>query len=71
MINAILKDTKETLVTSACLDGEYNLKDIAIGVPCKIGKGGIEKIIELQLTAAEGADFHKSARAIKSSIDLI
>ncbi len=71
MINIILKDSKETIVVSAYLDGEYGLKDIAIGVPCKIGRGGIDKIIELEMSQDEDAAFRKSAKAIKSSIGIL
>ena len=71
MIDVILNDAKETLVASACLDGEYGLKDIAIGVPCKIGEKGIEGIVELKLSKEEEIAFSKSAEAIKSSIKLI
>ena len=66
MINVILNDTKETLVTSAYLEGEYSLNDICIGVPCRLGRGGIEKVIELDLSEEEEDAFLKSARAIKS-----
>lgn len=71
MINAILKDSKETIVASAFLNGEYGLKDIAIGVPCKIGKNGIEEIVELEITKEEDIAFRNSAKAIKSAIDIL
>ena len=71
MISVILKDAKETIVASACLNGEYALKDIAIGVPCEIGRSGIEKIIELKLSKEEDIAFRASAKAIKSSIDIL
>ena len=71
MINAILRDSKETIVASAFLSGEYGLKDIAIGVPCKIGRNGIEKVIELEMSQEEDVAFRKSAEAIKSSIDIL
>ena len=66
MISVILNDTKETLVASAYLEGEYSLNDICIGVPCRLGRGGIEKVIELDLSEEEKEAFLKSARAIKS-----
>lgn len=71
MIKAILEDTGETLVVSSLLKGEYGLNDITIGVPCKLGKAGIQKIIELDLTKEEKEAFSKSAQAIKSSIGLL
>ena len=66
MINAILKDTNETLTASALLEGEYGLKDIFIGVPSKIGRSGIKNIIEIDLSEEEKAAFSKSAQTIKS-----
>lgn len=71
LIEAILNDTKETLAVSACLDGEYGLKDLAIGVPCKIGANGIEKIEEIPLTEDEKKAFIASAQAIKKTIELL
>ena len=71
MIKVILGDTKETIVASVCLNEEYGLKDIAIGVPCKIGKSGIVEIIEFKLSQEEDIAFRGSAKAIKSSIDII
>ncbi len=71
MIEAVIKDTKEELVLSACLEGEYGLEDISIGVPCRIGKGGIERIVELDLSGDERDSFLKSAQAIKDSIKLL
>lgn len=71
MINAIIKDTKETLTVSALMEGEYGLKDICIGVPCVIGKSGMEKVVEIDLSEEEKAAFLKSANAIKSSINIL
>jgi len=71
MIKAIAKGTGETIVASTYLSGEYGLKDICIGVPCKLGRNGIEKIIELKLTEEEKEAFYKSAQAIKSTIELL
>ncbi len=66
MIESILKDKKETLAASAYLEGEYGLSDLCIGVPCKIGKGGIEEIVELDISAGEKAALARSAHAIKA-----
>lgn len=68
MIDTILNDSKKILVVSAYLEGEYGLSDICIGVPCKIGRSGIEKIVEIDLSKEEKSAFLKSAQAIKSSI---
>ena len=66
MISAILGGSKETFVVSAYLDGEYGLKDICVGVPCLLGRSGIEKIVELELSADEKKAFLKSAEAIRN-----
>lgn len=71
MIRAILTDSKEVLVVSCYLNGEYGVRDISIGVPCKIGRGGIEKILELNLSREEKEAFLKSAQSIKSTIGLL
>ncbi len=66
MIESILKDKKETLTASAYLEGEYSLRDLYIGVPCKIGSGGIEEIVELDISADEKAALARSAESIKA-----
>jgi malate dehydrogenase len=71
MVNAILNDTKEVMTASAYLNGEYGLRDIYIGVPCRIGKGGIEKIEEFELSDIEKNALRSSAQAIKSSIQIL
>lgn len=71
MIKAIKADTRQTLTVSALLEGEYGLDGICIGVPCIMGKGGMEKVIEVDLSKEERAAFLKSAAAIKNSIDLL
>lgn len=67
MVEAILKDAKRTLCVSCFLDGEYGLKDICIGVPAKLGKNGIEKVIELKLTEKEAQEFKNSAEVIRKT----
>jgi len=67
LVNAILKDTKETLPCSVLLEGEYNSNDLCIGVPVVIGKNGFEKIIELDLNEAERAMFQNSVNAVKET----
>lgn len=71
MLKAIDGDTKQVVAVSAYLSGEYGLNGICIGVPCVIGKAGVEKIIEIDLSKEEKEAFLKSARAIKSSTDLL
>jgi len=71
MLDVIFGDKSQTIVVSAYLTGEYGLKDICMGVPCVLGKKGIEKIIEMDLSGEEAAAFKKSAAAIKESIALL
>jgi malate dehydrogenase len=61
-------DKKETLLCAACLDGEYGIKDTVIDVPVRLGKKGIEEIIELELTEEEKQALVKSATAVQELI---
>ena len=65
MVEAILKDKKKILPCAAYLEGEYGIDGYYIGVPCKLGAAGLEQIIEIKLTAEEGAALKKSADAVK------
>ncbi|MGA2653742.1 MAG: malate dehydrogenase [Terracidiphilus sp.] len=65
MVEAILKDKKKILPCAAYLQGEYGIDGFYIGVPCKLGAAGLEKIIEIQLTPEEAAALKKSAEAVK------
>jgi malate dehydrogenase len=71
MVQAIACDQKKMFPCSALLDGEYGLKDISIGVPCIIGKNGIEKIVEIDLTDAEKANMKESADAVRIVNELL
>ena len=71
MVSAVLKDTKEVMTASACLNGEYGLKDMFMGVPCRIGRAGIEGVVELKLSEGEKAALAKSAQAIRKSTELL
>jgi malate dehydrogenase len=53
IVRCIVKDEKKTLGISAYLTGEYGIKDVCLGVPCRIGRGGIERIVELELDSEE------------------
>ena len=68
MVEAVLDDSKELINCSTYLDGEYGLKDVTIGVPVRLGSGGIETIIELELEANEREAFLSSADTIKKTI---
>ena len=65
MVEAILKDKKKILPCAAYLQGEYGIDGYYIGVPCKLGAAGLEKIIEIKLTDEEDAALKKSAAAVK------
>ncbi len=68
IVRAIVRDQKRTLGVSAYLNGEYGKKDICIGVPCCIGKNGIERIIELDLNRQEQEAFSASCESTRSLI---
>jgi malate dehydrogenase len=65
MIESILLDKKRILPCAVRLDGEYGIKGVVVGVPAKVGKDGIEQVIELKLTAEESAALKKSAEAVR------
>lgn len=67
MVEAIAFDRKKILPVAALLDGEYGVKGMFIGVPCVLGAGGIEKIIEVDLSDAEKAMFKKSIASVTGS----
>lgn len=71
MVEAIVRDQKRVFPVCAWLQGEYGLKDIYLGVPVILGKNGIEKIIELQLTEDEKALLNESAIAVKDVMNVL
>lgn len=71
IVKIIVKDEKRMLGVSAYLNGEYGIKDICIGIPCRLGKEGIEKIIEFDLNKEERALFLQTAESIRKNLDLI
>jgi malate dehydrogenase len=71
MVEAILLDKRKILPCSVFLQGEYGVRDLFVGVPCKLGAKGLEKIIEIKLTPDEDAAFKKSAAAVKELVDVI
>lgn len=68
MAESILKDKKRVLPCASLLNGEYGYKDLFIGVPCVLGKGGVEKVIELKLDEHEKALLDNSANAVKGLV---
>lgn len=71
MVQAIACDTKKMFPCSALLEGEFGLHDLSIGVPCLLGKNGIEKIIEIELSDAEKAKIVESAEGVKKTNGLL
>lgn len=69
MVESVIKDQGKVIPSAVILDGEYGLKDVVIGVPAKIGKNGIEKVIDIKLTDEERSMLFKSAQSVKESIN--
>jgi len=69
MLEAILKDKRKILPCAAYLDGQYGVKGLYVGVPVKLGRRGVEQIVEITLTAEERAAFQKSAAAVRELVD--
>lgn len=68
MVEAILKDKKQILPCAVYLEGEYGLNDIYFGVPVKLGRSGMEEIVEINLTSEERAALEKSVALIRSTM---
>ena len=71
VVEAIIKDQKKMIPCSAALDGEYGMKDITIGVPCIIGKNGIEKIVEFKLSPADKQKLADSEVAVRKTTSVL
>jgi len=71
MAEAIVKDKKRILPCSAWLQGEFGMKDLFLGVPCKLGRDGLMEIIEVELTGEERAALQKSADAVTETMALL
>src|SRR6202000_3335995 len=69
MAESYLKDQKRILPCATYVDGAYGIKDLYVGLPVVIGEKGVERVVELELTAEEKAGLHKSADAVKGLID--
>ena len=69
MAEAILKDKKKILPCVTYLEGEYGVNKLFIGVPVKLGKEGVEEIIEIELTGEENEALQKSAQAVQGLVD--
>lgn len=69
MVDAIILDQKRILPCAALLTGQFGINDLYVGVPVKLGAGGIEQILEIKLTAAEQAALENSAAAVQGLVD--
>ncbi len=68
MVESILGDRKRLIPSSVLLDGEYGLSDVCVGVPVKLGAGGVEEIVELELAEQERTALHRSADEVRTGI---
>lgn len=71
MVESILRDKKRVLPCAAYVEGEYGLNDMYFGVPCVLGSGGVERIIELPLNDEEKAMVQKSADAVRATLETL
>ena len=71
LVDSIINDQKRMIPCSVLLDGEYQQEDLCIGVPCIIGKNGLESIVDVQLNEAEQEKFNQSAVAVKTMNEVL
>ena len=71
LVDSIVNDQKRMIPCSVLLDGEYQQEDLCIGVPCIIGKNGLESIVDVQLNEAEQEKFNQSAAAVKTMNEIL
>ena len=71
MVEAIVLDQRRILPCSAWLEGEYGMSGLYLGVPCKLGEGGLKQIVEVELTAEERAALEKSADAVREPMKVL
>jgi malate dehydrogenase len=71
MVDAVLRDKKKILPCAAYLQGEYGMNDVYLGVPVKLGAGGVEQIVEIELTPEEAAALEKSAGAVRELFKIL
>ena len=69
MVDSILRDRRRVLPCATYLKGEYGVDGLFVGVPVVLGKGGLQRVIEIKLTADEQASFEKSAAAVRELVD--
>lgn len=71
MVAAIARDERRLLPVTAHLDGEFGLRGLCIGVPVVLGRGGVEKVVEVPLAPAERAAFDASATAVRADLEIL
>ena len=71
MVEAIVHDQRRILPCAAWLEGEYGMNGLFLGVPCKLGKGGLQQVIEVELTGDERAALEKSAQAVREPMGVL
>jgi len=71
MVDAILKDKKKILPCAAYLEGEYGINGLYVGVPVKLGAGGVEEVVEISLSEEEKAALQKSAAAVEELVKIV
>ena len=71
MVKSIILDQKKIFPCCVALEGEYGKNDICIGVPAVLGRNGVEKIVEIELTDAEKEAFDKSAEAVSKTNSIL
>lgn len=69
MVEAVIRDEKQVLPCAALLEGQYGLDGIYLGVPCVLGKEGVERIVELDITDEERAALHRSAQDVRAGLE--
>jgi malate dehydrogenase len=69
MVDAILRDRHKILPCAVCLDGEYGIRGLFVGVPVKLGRQGVEQVVEIRLTPDERAALHRSADAVRELVE--
>ncbi len=71
MVDAIHLDKRQVLPCSVRLEGEYGIRGLFTGVPCRLGAGGLVEVLEVNLTEEESAALHRSAEAVRDVVDVI
>jgi malate dehydrogenase len=71
MVDSVLRDKKKILPCAAYLRGEYGMKDVYLGVPVKLGRGGVEQVVEITLTDEESSALRKSADAVRELVGIL